>query len=385
MARIAVVGAGPSGSSAGYHLARSGHRVTLIDRAAFPRDKTCGDVVSFGAQQALCAMGLYPPQLEALCSQRAAFGGLVLGSPNGATNTSRHPLRGYCVPRLVLDDLLRAQALAAGCAPMQAQVKDPAELAADHDWVIDARGAHGGTANAIAMRTYWDVPTAALDPGEGERLQIYFERYLGAGYGWIFPVHVAAGTTDADSITRFNIGVGVWLRDYDAQATNVRTLLELFVAGNARARALSALATAKDRPRGFHLAGAQRGKQVADGKVLRIGDAANLTDPITGEGIQNALTSGMLVAEVINGSVAPGDIPANWQRLYEDHFEDHLRAGIRYNALLRYGPVKNIIVWAMNRSRRIAERMNAGLFNLVRYNDLAPSLLRSLRAPPPPP
>ena len=71
MARIAVVGAGPSGCSAGYHLARSGHHVTLIDRAVFPRDKTCGDVVSFGAQQALSAMGLYPAQLEALCAQRA--------------------------------------------------------------------------------------------------------------------------------------------------------------------------------------------------------------------------------------------------------------------------------------------------------------------------
>ena len=68
MARIAIVGAGPSGSSAGYHLAKSGHRVVLIDRAAFPRDKICGDVVSFGAQQALAGMGLYPAQLEALCS-----------------------------------------------------------------------------------------------------------------------------------------------------------------------------------------------------------------------------------------------------------------------------------------------------------------------------
>ena len=380
MARIAIVGAGPSGSSAGYHLARSGHQVALIDRSAFPRDKICGDVVSFGAQQALSSMGLYPPQLEALCRARAAFGGLVLGSPNGARNVTRHPLRGYCVPRLVLDDLLREQALGVGCEPLQAHVKDLAELEASYDWVIDARGAHGGTANAIAMRNYWDVPTAALDPGEASNLQIYFERYLGAGYGWIFPVDHTDGV---DGITRFNVGVGVWLRDYDVAKTNVSKLLQLFIAGNPRARALSALALAKDRPRGFHLAGAEKGTRVATGKVLRIGDAANLTDPITGEGIQNALTSGILVAEVINCSLTPADVPYTWQRLYEDHFEDHLRAGIRYNTLLRYGPVKNLLVWAMNRSKRVAERMNAGLFDLVRYNDLAPSLLRSLRAPRP--
>ena len=60
-----------------------------------------------------------------------------------------------------------------------------------------------------------------------------------------------------------------------------------------------------------------------------------------------------------------------------------MRSGIRYNALLRYNPVKNLLLWAMNRSPRVAERLNAGLFDLVRYNDLAPSLLRSLRAPRP--
>ncbi len=374
MARIAVVGAGPGGCSAGYHLARSGHHVALIDRAAFPRDKTCGDVVSFGAQQALSAMGLYPAQLEALCVARAPFSGLVLGSPNRVTNTTRHALRGYCVPRLVFDELLHTRAQSVGCEALQAHVKDPADLAADYDWVIDARGTHAGTSNAIAMRNYWEVPTAALGPGEGSHLQIYFERFLGAGYGWIFPVN------QADGLTRFNVGVGVWLRDYDPEKTNVRTLLDLFIAGNARARALSEVAVAKDRPRGFHLAGAQRGTRVAAGKVLRVGDAANLTDPITGEGIQNALTSGLLVAEVINCSQSAADVPGNWQRLYEDHFEDHMRSGIRYNGLLRYGPVKNLLVWAMNRSGRVAERLNAGLFDLVRYNDLAPSLLRSLRA-----
>ena len=378
MARIAVVGAGPSGCSAGYHLARSGHEVVLIDRALFPRDKTCGDAVSFGAQQALSAMGLYPPQLEALCEEWASFGGLVLGAPNGATNTTRHLLRGYCVPRMVLDDLLHRQAVRAGCEPLQAHVKDLGGLAG-FDWVIDARGIYGGKPNAIAMRTYWDVPTAALGPAEGSLLQIYFERYLGAGYGWIFPVAVAGG------VTRFNVGVGMWLRDYDATRQNISRLLELFVAGNSRAQALSAAAVVKDRPRGCHLAGAQQSTRVAAGKVLRIGDAANLTDPITGEGIQNALTSGELVAQVINCSLRQGDVAGNWQRLYEDHYEDHLRAGIRYNSLLRHGLIKNLMVWAMNRSRRVAERLNAGLFDLVRYNELGPSLMRSLRAPPLPP
>lgn len=348
-----------------------------MDRAVFPRDKTCGDAVSFGTLQALTAMGVYPAQLEALCVERAAFAGLVLGSPNGATNAARHSLRGFCVPRLVFDDLLHKRAVSAGCEPLQAHVKDLAELESAFDWVIDARGTHGGTPTAIAMRSYWDVPTAALDPGEGSALQIYFERYLGAGYGWIFPVNEVGG------ITRFNVGVGIWLRDYDAAAAKVSTLMQRFSEVNRRARALSAHAVAKERPRGFHLAGARRGTRVAAGKQLRVGDAANLVDPITGEGIQNALTSGMLVADVINSSVSTAEVPGNWQRMYEDHYQDHLSAGIRYNGLLRFNVIKNLLIWAMNRSPRVSERVNAGIFDLVRYNDLGSSLMRSLRAPRP--
>lgn len=67
-------------------------------------------------------------------------------------------------------------------------------------------------------------------------------------------------------VMRFNVGVGMWLRDYDAGRCNIRELLELFVAENSRARALSAAAL-KDRPRGRHLAGAQQGTSVAAGEV----------------------------------------------------------------------------------------------------------------------
>lgn len=75
---------------------------------------------------------------------------------------------------------------------MQAHVKDLAGLV-EFDGVIDARGIRGGKPNAIAMRTCGDVPTSALGPGEGGLLQICFERYLGAGYGWIFPVIEVGG------------------------------------------------------------------------------------------------------------------------------------------------------------------------------------------------
>ena len=47
-----VLGAGPAGSTAARHLARSGARVLLLDKAKFPRDKPCGGGVTFRADEA---------------------------------------------------------------------------------------------------------------------------------------------------------------------------------------------------------------------------------------------------------------------------------------------------------------------------------------------
>ena len=53
-----VIGGGPGGSATAYHLARGGARVLLCEKAAYPRDKVCGDGLTPRAVAALDAMGL---------------------------------------------------------------------------------------------------------------------------------------------------------------------------------------------------------------------------------------------------------------------------------------------------------------------------------------
>src|SRR6516162_3514051 len=88
---VAIVGAGPSGSTCAYYLAKAGKRALLLEKKQFPRDKLCGDAVCTNAQTHLRRMGV----LQAIERQRlgrwAEVGGMV--SPAGVRyigNSARH-------------------------------------------------------------------------------------------------------------------------------------------------------------------------------------------------------------------------------------------------------------------------------------------------------
>src|SRR6266545_1000005 len=211
MARVAIVGAGPAGASAARHLASRGHDVTLIDRAEFPRPKTCGDWITLGSVAELERLGLPRADLERLAAQRASISGTVLVAPDGRRTMNPGRDVAYCIPRLVFDAILWRHAIAAGCRPMRLNVRDigsgDATFLRDWDHVIDARGAQAGQPNAVALRAYWTARRDALDAGEDALVQIHTDAVFRRGYGWIFPVH-----GDAETM-RFNVGVGLWGAD----------------------------------------------------------------------------------------------------------------------------------------------------------------------------
>ena len=304
MATVAIVGAGPAGASAGYHLASRGHRVTLLDRAAFPRPKVCGDWIAEGSVEALAASGLLPDELERAAPEHAVISGSRVASPRGETSEVRHSRRAYCIPRLVFDDILLKRALRAGCTFERDDVRD---LRLGHrgrldgfDHVIDARGVYAGRANCVALRAYWTVDVEGLDPSWASTVHLFADDVFRRGYGWVFPV-AREGTR-----VRFNLGVGLWKADSRGPGRNVAAFWEKFLSGNPMVRALEPRAVEKARAQGHHVAVAEWRNRVSGDGVLRIGDAANLTDPLTGEGIANALRSGALAAEAIHRAAECG-------------------------------------------------------------------------------
>ena len=107
-----VVGAGPAGSVAALVLARAGVRVALVDKAAFPRDKACGDLIGPRGVQILDDLGIPRP------GERV--GDMQVVGPTGRSVVLRafpgltYPGFGLIVPRERFDAMLRAQALDAG-------------------------------------------------------------------------------------------------------------------------------------------------------------------------------------------------------------------------------------------------------------------------------
>src|SRR5262249_27019727 len=118
---VVVVGAGPAGSTAALVLARGGARVALVDKATFPRDKACGDLVGPRGLAVLESLRLAPPGSRAveemwICGPPGRR--VLLPARAGYTS----PDHAMATPRLRFDAWLRDAAVAAGAEPITGRV-----------------------------------------------------------------------------------------------------------------------------------------------------------------------------------------------------------------------------------------------------------------------
>ena len=365
MASIAIVGAGPAGSAAAFHLASRGHAVTLFDRALFPRDKTCGDWLTPAALTEIASLGLDADSLNRDAPGHVRIDRTALVAPGGRRSEHASVVAGRCIDRRTLDAMLLARATRAGAELVRGAFRDVRRDTpglATHDHVIDARGAGAGHANAIGLRGYWTLHRETVSSQRLAQVALHTDAEFRRGYGWIFPVHADAARV------RFNIGVGLWKED-SRRGQTVADFLAHFLASHADARAICTAAVASTRPVGFPVAlGGWRSPVTSDG-VLRIGDAAQLADPLTGDGIGNALTSGRLVASAIDAGLV--DAAANWQRACDATLVPELRRALVLRQLLVPTPMKNIAAFASMRGpASLHDRLHGAVFGATGYREL---------------
>jgi geranylgeranyl reductase family protein len=303
-----VVGAGPAGSVAALVLARGGARVALADKASFPRDKACGDLVGPRGVQVLADLRLRVPD-AGQGSDLLAVGPSGRRSRLPAYTGRGYPGHGIIVPRLVLDHALREAAVRAGAVPVRARItavetgrpgQVDAVVASDGqrlagDVIIAADGALSPVARlaglldpqaalwGFAIRGYLpaEVPLPLLVLLDASPWRIY------PGYGWLFP--------GADG--QANVGIGVGLGNSRGQAP-LRDDLDRLVTLLGQRGDLSPDARPGPVMGGWLRMGGT-GTPPAAGNVLLAGDAAGLINPLQGEGIGPAMVSARLAAEAV--------------------------------------------------------------------------------------
>jgi flavin-dependent dehydrogenase len=284
-ADLAVVGAGPAGTAAALAALRADPDldVLLLDRADFPRDKPCGDGIAPQALDVLADLGL-PGLLDDWAPIRHLR--LVKGG-HGAARTTRHPNR--VVPREVFDARLLAAARAAGARFERRRVRTVDEL--DARVVVLAHGAHpldgsprarGRT--AFALRGYAPTP-----PGRRGAQVIVFGDQRQPSYAWSFD--------RGDGLA--NVGYGELLRPGRPAPSRQLLLDEL-------ERLLPGATAGGQAWRGHHLPLSSWTFRPADGRVLRVGDAAGLINPLTGEGIYYAVLTGAAAGRAAGAAVRDG-------------------------------------------------------------------------------
>lgn len=325
---VVIVGAGPAGAACAAFCARAGLKTALLERAAFPRDKVCGDCLNPDCWPVLERLGVVAeleaaPHIQLREVEFISAAGRRLRLPLPVSSRGE-----ITVKRSVLDQIIlqaaakagadvRCETVVGGARPQTgggyllsglngAEWRARFLVAADGRNSAIARGA-GLISPATAPRRVGVQTHVPCPPGFAARVEMHwFKR----GYGGVAPVgggelNVSlVGPPDALDELK------AWTRDrFQPPAEPVwRTIAPLD-------RAPAAAAT--------------------DAGLFLVGDAARVVEPFTGEGIFYALRSGELAAETLIDAVRNGTPTAEAAASFRHRSGELYRGRLWVNRLAR--------------------------------------------------
>lgn len=370
---VIIVGAGPAGAGASFFLSKYGIPHVVVDKACFPRDKVCGDACS--GKTALVINRAEPEWLNEILADTAQFmpsWGIKFVAPNGkgldipftAKRTPETKAPGFTVPRMVFDDFLFRKMRSEWCtiyegADIKSIVREadqvtvsimhegknitlaaPVIIGADGDKSIVRRTFMGSAvqpkAYAVGLRGYYEGVTGMHTENF---IELHFLPEVLPGYLWIFPLPNGMA----------NVGVGLLSEIVRDKKINLREQMLYAIKNNPQIAPRFANARLHDKIQGWGLPLAMERQPLSTERVILCGDAACLIDPFSGEGIGNALYSGMLAAMAIKDLLPEKDFSAGrLKTAYDDvvykRLGDEFRISATLQRLSKYPWLFNFVV-----------------------------------------
>ena len=328
----------------------------VIDKATFPRDKCCGDGLTTLALRELEPLGLLPEHVPNWQTVTEAW----LRSPSGREVRLEMPGGGIfaaTTPRRELDHALLRLAVDVGAVVREGHALSDLQVLQDR---VDAEVEGLGTVTAryvIAADGMWSPVRKAMglaEPGylgewhafrqyangvtgpAADRLYVWFEPDFLPGYAWSFPLPDG----------RVNLGFGV-LRDGSRTGKTMNAdWAGLIDRAHIRA-ALGPDVVLEDRVTAWPIPAGVDKAVLSSGRVLFVGDAARVTDVMTGEGIGQAVLTGRLAAEaiVVGGALDQASVRDTYEtavrhHLFTDHRMSHVLNGWLKRPLLARGAIR---------------------------------------------
>ncbi|PXF58387.1 MAG: hypothetical protein C4B58_06680 [Deltaproteobacteria bacterium] len=343
---VIIVGAGPGGSSMAAFLSRSGVSTLLLDKACFPRDKVCGDGLTPKAIYWLDFLGCVNEvlnQSNSYCTQGDIFvNGEHVLTGKFPQNTS-YPGFSVFLERRKLDHILVRNAISSGALFRPgSRVKklqwahngilvevesDNTHVCYKGKLVIGADGANSIVSRAIGNKIL-NGTTAVSVRGyykgvdvDRSQIQLYFNERFFPGYGWVF----------VDNDGKANIGIGYAFDKNFPVKKKLRKVFHDFVSRDLKKilKHAEAIGIPKAGWTSFY-----KPRSMVASRVMLIGDAANLADPVNGGGIHSAIESAHLAAQVAMQAIAFGDFSSGFLCRYESLWNERTEMDWRTGELL---------------------------------------------------
>lgn len=382
---IAIIGAGPAGTSCALALAKKGIPSTLIDKAVFPRDKVCGDAISGKTVEFLKRID--PAIMDSFIQSDIQLGsyGVTFVAPNNKplripfnkNAPMGSPAPGFISKRLDFDEHLfefaRKQPLIQVLEGVH--IKEYRKTSSGYQirssngkevlnarLLIIANGAQSGFSrnhaglsvnlkhNCAGIRAYYKN-VDGLD--KQNFIELHFLKEVLPGYFWIFPLPNGMA----------NIGLGMRSDHLSKKKINLKELLNQITGQNPTIKKRFENAEQIGGIKGFGLPLGSVKRKISGDHYLLTGDAGALIDPFTGEGIGNAVISGYLAAEQAQKSLESNNYSGLFMYSYDKsvykRLGSELKLSYKLQQLVRYPWLFNLVVNKAEKNRNLQDLISS--------------------------